>query len=135
MDHRQIVSNELTKFLFFALQNALDLDLHEVKIHLKLETNTGYKIAERVYREGGYSKPVAEIQFPIGLPEDILEGTPVTGEGVANDTTVTGTVYKRADKGETLLLVRYDIGEDQDSYVQCQVGGNPNPNTDGCKCF
>jgi hypothetical protein len=88
-----------------------------------------------VYREGAFSKPVAELEFLDPLDQDIPEGTSVVGDAVANGAEVTGTVLNGALKGDDHVLVQYHISHVQESYVQCQVGGNPKPNTQGCKCF
>lgn len=48
-------------------------------------------------------------------------------------TRVSGTVMKEANENEYDLRIEYEISEIQDEYVNCQVGANPSPNTDGCK--
>jgi hypothetical protein len=122
--------------LFVAVaQAAISLDLHTIKAHLQKGTNTAYKSAERVYREGAFSKPVAELIFHDPLNQHIPKGTSVIGDAVANGTEVNGTVLHGAFKGDGHVLVQYDISHVEESFAQCQVGGNPKPNTQGCKCF
>jgi hypothetical protein len=48
-------------------------------------------------------------------------------------TQVSGTVLSEAKENEQSLKIEYDIGEVQEDYVNCQVGANPSPITDGCK--
>ena len=123
--------------VFISLQAAIDLDLHEIKVllHGNPESNMAWTMAERMYREGAHSRPVAELKLGSPILQDLPSGTPVSGNAVANGTTVTGTVYHRVEKGDEYVLIQYDIKEDQENYVGCQVGGNPEPKTDGCKYF
>jgi hypothetical protein len=111
-------------------QNAIDLDLHLIKKWLYREN---FDAAERVYREGAHSESVAKLKLETPLDAEIPEGSEVVGVTTTGDAQVTGRLMESAKPDQTVVLVRYDVNEIQDNYVNCQVGGSPAPETTGCE--
>ena len=111
---------------------AIDRDLHVIKQELGKQTQGGWDHAESVYREGGNSKSVAQITLLEPLEEKMEAGTYASGVSL-DGSEVLGTVYETADQGKTKIFIQYEVGEFQDSYSDCQVGGIPAPNIRGCK--
>lgn len=116
---------------------AIDLDLHVIMQQLALGTRTSYTLAERLYKEGAHSQPVARITLDEPLSQYVPVGT--VSQGVALKVTegmdaqhVLGTVLRPANIGDTKMIIAYQVNQFQDSYVGCQVGANPSPLTDGC---
>jgi hypothetical protein len=116
-------------------QAAIDNDLHFIKRQLGVGTSTSWRTAERIYQEGAFSNSVAELNLDKKLTQDIPSGTEVIGAGAQEGfySLVKGAFYKKAKAGESVVLIKYDVNEVQENYVNCQVGANPNPNTAGCK--
>ena len=113
-------------------QAALDLDQKAIESQLALKTPQSFTAANQIYSQGAFSKPYAKLTLSSPLTTAIAAGVDVTG--VASDgTTVTGATYKAASVGDDMLEVQYKVIGIQDTYVNCQVGANPNPNTAGCK--
>jgi hypothetical protein len=99
---------------------------------LAKETDEGWANAENIYRQGAYTKPVAILNLHHHLTASIPKDAAVIGVAV-DGTQVSGTVLSEAKENEQSLKIEYDIGEVQEDYVNCQVGANPSPITDGCK--
>jgi hypothetical protein len=118
-------------FMIFA-QAAIDLDVHVIKEQLAIGTSTSYLTAEKVYREGAHSKSAAKLDLDDPLDQDLPQGAAVIGIAKKDDMQVKGTLMFEAAKGTTSLFVQYSVNEIQANYVQCQVGANPSPNTQGC---
>ncbi|CAJ1931940.1 unnamed protein product [Cylindrotheca closterium] len=110
---------------------AIDQDLHVIHLELKKETQRGWTNAEKIYREGAFSKPVAKILLNSPLEDDLPAKTTVKGVDTSGFP-VSGTLFKEAKVDERELMIQYDISEVQANYVNCQVGGNPAPNVGGC---
>jgi len=110
---------------------AIDQDLHVIHIELHRETQRGWTNAEKIYRKGAFSKPVAKIGLLSPLEDDFPAGSAVKGIDV-DGFHVGGTLYKAAKAADQELMVQYDIDEVQANYVNCQVGANPAPNVAGC---
>ncbi len=117
------------------MQAALDLDLQLIQSELEKERESGFRIAQRVYQEGAFSRPVAELYLDQELESSIPAGAEVIGTAYDWETyaLVKGTLHVKAQKGTRVLEILYDIRDDQENYVQCQAGANPNPFIDGCK--
>eukprot|EP00980_Cylindrotheca_fusiformis_P003785 scaffold834_cov123-Cylindrotheca_fusiformis.AAC.32 len=111
---------------------SIDRDLLLIKQELRNETWEGWDDAESVYHEGAYSKPVAELALNDALPSNFPSGTAVRGLAI-DGSEVSGRLFDDAYANEHHVLVQYDINEAFSNYVNCQVGGNPDPNVDGCK--
>lgn len=79
-----------------------------------------------VYEFGANSRPYAMLSFDRGLPVDVNEGVSIKGNTITNKP-VEGLVLQNAKHGSQTLKVEY-IGS-----PSCVVGGNPNPQTEGCK--
>lgn len=113
---------------------ALDLDLSLIQSQVATERESGFRIAQRVYQEGAYSRPAAELILNQPLEVDIPAGTEVIGP-VYDDQTFTlvkGIVHDDTKAGDNVLDVLYNIRDDQDDYVDCLAGANPDPVFGGC---
>lgn len=113
------------------------MDLHAIKQQIALGTNTGYTLAERLYKEGSHSKSTAVITLDDHLDRDLFKDTIVQGfaQVVSENQEpqhVLGRLHADARRGDTTLWITYDINAIQESYVGCQVGANPSPNVNGC---
>jgi hypothetical protein len=116
----------------------MDLEVNAIKRELHLGGKTGYRNAERLYREGAYSRSIAEITTSGGPLNDSNRAKPgmeVVGLSHGDgDKEVRGTLIQLGDvAGSSRLLIAYEVSGDQDDYVECRVGGNPEPTTNGCK--
>ncbi len=104
-----------------------------IEDQLQLGTKLGMEVAERIYREGAFSHPVAKLKLDSPLLEGIPSGTRVTGvASSASGGMVEGRTSYFSEKGSTDLIVEYAISADQSNYSRCQVGGSPSPNMQGC---
>jgi hypothetical protein len=56
----------------------------------------------------------------------------VTGEAVASGEQVQGRLLEPVSSGATTILVAYETTDNQDDYVNCQVGALLSPTIDGC---
>lgn len=111
--------------------NAIDLDQEAMEGQLALANDDAYASAKAIYEEGAFSKSVATVTLGAPLASDVPKGTPIEGvnaEGVA----VLGKAYEDNAAGATSIIIQYKTSDSQKNYVGCQVGANPNPNTDGC---
>jgi len=122
----------LLVFLFFNVQAAIDLDQQMIETQLALGTPDARAAALAVYQQGAHSKSFAEISLNSGVASTVSEGAVCVGTS-ANGDEVRGTVMEEAAAGATTIKVQYGTSIVQDSYVNCQVGGSPEPNTEGCK--
>ena len=87
-----------------------------------------------VYEQGAFSDPIAELTLTSPRPQ-LESDTKVTGLSNSKNFEVTGEIIENypPELEESKIFVAYDTIELQKHYVGCQVGANPNPNTDGCK--
>jgi hypothetical protein len=88
--------------------------------------------ASIVYTDGAFSWPYAVLSVPGGIPVTLAQGTFVSGVNSEGEA-VEGAVMERTAQGKKSLKVQYVVGDVQEDYVKCQVGGNPNPVFRGCK--
>lgn len=113
--------------------NAISFDQEKLEELLNLKTDASFADAKRVYQEGSFSKSFAEVTITSagGLPFDIAKGTSFSGTTVDGGKTSGGAIqaYKA---GDTKIQIQYKTGDTQSGYSNCQVGGNPDPNTAGC---
>ena len=113
--------------------SAIAYDQQKMEEYLAKLTATSFQSARDVYEQGAYSKSVAVLSIggDSGLPISITAGTVISAPSVDGGT-VSGTAMDSYNKGEDSIEVQYQTSEKQDGYVGCQVGGNPDPFTDGC---
>lgn len=97
-------------------------------------TDEGKENAENVYRNGGHSKSYATVTLDAALDSAVPAGTEVIGQNENGDE-IRGTVMSAAAAGANTLEVQYATTDRQETYVNCQVGGLPDPNLQGCKCL
>lgn len=118
-------------------------------------------LAKDVYELGGFSKSYAEVTLKSALSSKIADGTPISGKAV-DGSTVTGTALGTYESGATVIQIQYDTSARQEvryiptssgfeghsrcgifltlqmptlrskTYVRCTVGGNNDPNIEGC---
>ena len=127
-------TNSLDSFCFgnvIASQNAIDLDQEALQTQLAIGTEGSFAAAKAIYQQGAFSKNVASVTLDLPLGTALSKGTPITGTA-ADGSGVVGKAYEDSAAGATNLLVQYKTSDSQNSYVECQVGANPNPNTSGC---
>jgi hypothetical protein len=93
-------------------QNAIDLDLRDIKAQLSIGTESSAASAERIYREGAHSHPVALITLDSPLPRDIPKGTQVTGVARSSRYLVTGRAKEAWNQGNVIVTVEYAISPD-----------------------
>ena len=105
-----------------------------IENNLAAGTDDGRQAALAVYQKGAHSKSYAHVTLDTALVSDVSGGVTVVGKN-ANGDEIRGKVMSSAAAGETKLMVQYDTTIFQASYVGCQVGGSPEPVTDGCKSF
>ena len=116
-------------------QAALDLDLKLIRSALSVEIESAFRIAQRVYLEGAFSRSVAELFLDDKLEDDLPAGSEVVGPSygtVPTYTVIRGTTHVQAPKGTRVVEVRYDV-RGGDGYEPCRVGANPRTRLDGCK--
>ena len=95
----------------------------------KFEHNQeGRHRADKIYRMGGFSRSVVDLQLKHGLTEDLPKGTLIKGNGMNTDEVITAVVAYGQKAGDETIRVLYN----QD--VPCHVGGLPKDiqETDGC---
>jgi hypothetical protein len=100
--------------LAFFLQNAIDLDLAAIQDQFELGTKVGMEVAEKIYREGAFSHPVAKLTLDSPLTEDVPRGTRVTGVAFSTQgQMIEGRTRDFWPKDATEVFVEYSIGVDQ----------------------
>jgi hypothetical protein len=120
--------------LYLALtfsQNAIDLDQRAIQSLLALDVENSFEKAKIIHQEGAFCKSVATLNLTNPLSYPLQEGALLSGTGKQGK--VRGKLLETIKKGETILRVQYEVSSVQQDYGGCQVGGNPNLNTDGCK--
>jgi hypothetical protein len=113
------------------VQNAIDLDQEAMEVLLATATKESYEQALAVYTKGGFSKSVAQVTLSSPLKSRVPASTKVSGVTADGDE-VAGVTYEEYSSGATAIEFEYQTSDIQATYVGCQVGGNPNPFTDGC---
>lgn len=125
-------------FFFFSVfssshQAAIDLDQAVLEEQLALGTDQGRQAALGVYTKGAHSKSYAEVTLSTPLTGTVQKGVEAIGVDTKGNE-VRGNVYADTASGSSTLKIQYATTSVQETYVNCQVGANPTPNTDGCKC-
>jgi hypothetical protein len=92
-----------------------------------------FDIAERIYKDGGHVGSTAVLTLDLALDQDIPAGTDVIIPSGQNDESGFGSLAADARQGDRIILIRYGTTINQTDHVGCQVGGLPNPKTNGCK--
>ena len=113
-------------------QAAIDLDQRAIETQLALGTDQGRQAALKVYAEGAFSKSYAEVTLTSALQVDVEKGTTVMGAN-ADAKQVRAKTMTDTKAGDTVLLLQYHASPVQASWTDCHVGGNPEPNTNGCE--
>jgi hypothetical protein len=103
-----------------------------MEAQLALSTDQGRNAALRIYTEGAFSKSYAEITLAVPLEVDVAKETTVVGK-TADGNEVRGATTDIFRTGDTIIEVQYHAGTSQATWTNCHVGGNPEPNTKGCK--
>jgi hypothetical protein len=94
---------------------------------LTLATPENYANARVLYENGAFSAPMAEVLLDEFLETSISEESIVVGTGADITGIVKGFAAEHYATGERNLLIAYNGQSD------CKVGGNPDPQTSGCK--
>lgn len=102
-----------------------------MEILLATPSSASFEAAKKVYTQGGFSKSVAEVTLSTSLTSNVSKGTQITGVN-ADGTEVVGKALADYAAGNNQISVQYQTLDIQSNYVGCQVGANPNPNTEGC---
>jgi hypothetical protein len=112
-------------------QASIDQDLHAIIRELR---KFNFDRAERIYREGGHSSPIAKLTIAgDGLNVDIPAGSQVVGPSLKDgEDGARGFLVADAKVGEHDIIVAYEISSVQDNYVGCQVGALTDTFTNGC---
>ncbi|CAB9526507.1 expressed unknown protein [Seminavis robusta] len=110
---------------------AIDLDQKAMEIELARGTDDGLDAALSIYQEGAFSKSYAEITLTEPLQVDVLKGVTVIGR-TTDGRDVRGKMAGSFDTGDSIIQVQYSAGSVQESWTECHVGANPNPETRGC---
>lgn len=113
-------------------QAAIDLDQKTIESELAKKTEQGQENALKVYAEGAFSQSYAEITLSNGVGLDVAKDTEVYGRS-AGGKMVRGKIMNLVQTGEPVIEVQYHASPVQTSWTDCHVGGNPEPNTNGCK--
>lgn len=92
----------------------------------------GFENAQRIYAEGGNSNSYASLALATGLTAMVAKDAEVTGGLDTSGRPVVGKVLEDAAAGSKTLKVQYSVSEVQASWLDCRVGGLPDPVLDGC---
>merc|ERR1719311_1134792 len=99
-------------------ENQLDLDQYNFK--MAMFSGSAYDDAEAIYKQGGFSEPVATLTLADPIGQDFPAGTAMTAKNAA-DSTISGTVFEKYTAGSNTLKFRYRVTCDNPN--KCQVGG------------
>jgi len=110
-------------------QSRIDLDQKALEQQFSIQTQESFEKALRIYREGAFSNPVAEITLLAPLDVAFWKGTPVIGISQTGNR-VDGKLYHTVLAGETDITIQYDNTGIEEQ--KCQVRANPEPILDGC---
>jgi hypothetical protein len=111
---------------------ALDLDQKAMESELSKATDQSFAKAKEIYNDGAHSKSYAKITLSAGLPASVNKGQAATGvDGSGNE--VAGKMYATYQAGDTEVRFQYRTGDQQSTYVNCQVGALGSAgNLEGC---
>lgn len=110
------------------------MDQRVIEQQLALKTPAGLSAAQSVYSNGGHSKSYARVTLSAALGTDIAKGTKIEGF-TSTGTHVTGQALAAFGATADVIEIQYSTKNNQDIYVDCQVGGLPpaDVNTAGCE--
>ena len=115
---------------------AIELDQMALEDILVINTFDAMQESLSIYINGAHSQSYAILSLaqPLDPSLDVTlqAGTLVVGPSVSGNP-VRGYLLNSVTAGATQILVAYKTNDNQANYVGCQVGANPNPNTNGCK--
>ena len=89
-----------------------------------------FDVARAIYENGAFSKSIATLRLKAPLSFGVSKGSRVSG--VADNGSAVGILVEDYTAGAQIIQVQYQVGQKQNSYSDCQVGANPNPNLSGC---
>jgi hypothetical protein len=127
---------------FYSLQAMIDMD---IKLMMDImvkddevsdDNNTFFEMARRVYNEGAYSRPYAQLTLSQPLKDDIKQGTRIRS-WTQDAKPLTGVVLRNVYEGEDKIGIEYNISgiNSGNTHEGCYVGANPKPVFTGCKEF
>ena len=97
-------------------------------------TEQSWTQALDIYEQGAHSKSVATVKLDKPVGTLLKKGTDVIGfSGGDLIREVRGSLLEDVEATSFTLQIQYDTSSIQSRYNDCQVGGNPDPNIDGCK--
>lgn len=129
--------SSLQIFLWIFFQAAIDLDQQEIEIQLNDGTSDSIALARDIYQQGAHSKSYAKVKLASPLQKLLEKGTGIKG-AKEDGTQVFGKAIADFPKDSTEIRIQYATSDDQDNYVNCQVGAlsqTVKANTKGCKIF
>ena len=106
--------------------------------YLEDGTEQSWQFANDIYEMGAHSKTVATVKLGKPIGKDVKKGVDVIGfsGNTGGDNVVIrevrGSVYEDTASTSLTLKMKYETSTIQSRYLDCQVGGNPDPNIDGC---
>jgi hypothetical protein len=101
-----------------------------MELQLALKTVQSQQNAKDIYQDGAFSKSVAQVTLDTALTTTLDKGATVIGTGPVGE--IRGKLYATYGSGISVIQIQYETNENQQLYVGCQVGANPDPNLDGC---
>ena len=99
---------------------------------LLFETDQGRSNALLIYEKGAFSTSVAQVTLSEPLAAPLTKNTTIIGFSSENLYEVKGEAYNDYQANETFIEIRYMPNIVGNKSVECQVGGNIRPITDGC---
>jgi len=111
--------------------NAIDKDQEAMEKLLSVANEEAYIKAFRIYTEGAHSVSYANVVLTSAVTQPFEKGTDVAGRS-ENGNQINGWLFADVSVGATNMLVQYQTGDSQNTYVDCQVGASETPNTRGC---
>lgn len=132
---KSLTSNNNSCLILFVsrFQLSIAFDHEIIESLLKKLVALNLRPAKLVYEQGYGSLPYAEVTLDESLPQDISEGTRITGVN-ADGNEVIGSALEFLPAGSTIIKIRYEI-QDGATFRTCRVGGAPEVfrMIDGCK--
>ena len=119
---------------FLLSQAAVDRDQAAFESELAKRTEDSFDAAKQIYLNGGHSKSYANIVLQTPLTGSLGKGAKIHGKN-ENGQSISGKALDDYSSGATQIRIQYDTTDDQDTYVQCQVGALSEvnlENTVGC---
>mmetsp|Transcript_21764 Transcript_21764/g.37049 ORF Transcript_21764/g.37049 Transcript_21764/m.37049 type:complete len:586 (-) Transcript_21764:238-1995(-) len=102
--------------------NAIDLDLQLIETELFKSSEDSFRNALQIYQNGGHTASIATLTLTSAISGPVAEGTRVAGLDSLNRDVI-GEVSQDYPVGATELNVLYVPTSNQQSYLECLVGG------------